>query len=622
MAKANSRRFLSLQIGDISMLQLSEVSIRNYRSCRDLVGVELTDFTVFVGRNNVGKSNAMRAIQWLLRRRTLTESDFFDPACPITVEAKIAGVDQSVLAILAREHADRIKRFLRDGVIHVRRIQPAPGCPAAQVKLWFRDQATPESDENSWVENPAGIDNAVMGLFPEPIYIDAMEDAARDVSRADSGSTIGQLIALLLQGMTQDRRLEIQRCLDDLGEILGTGGPSRSPHLAAFDSAANESLGRFFPGITIRVSVPPPDISAVLKSGTIRVFEDAGPPRSSAEGVDVVSLGHGAQRAIQMALVCLLAKMDVGLGAGRTVLMIDEPEIYMHPQAIARVRRALQTLSRSGYQVICSTHSPILIGHDEVRDAVVFAKDNDGRTFRRRQARQELRKVTRQSARHFNDLMGFDTAKELLFADRVVLVEGRTDLAVIQHIFHARHGVGADEVMVGFIATGGVDHLFLQLVALRSLGVDGKAIVDLDFAFRGAIHANLLADDDADLVEARAGVRGVAKAAGVIWDGRGSLPVAVRSCWASGRHAFPEAAAAITRLHDRFRDHGIWLWTRGAIEDHLGVEKGSEAQCRSALENVRSIGIQSVADPVGMTGCVEWIANGMLAADSRDSVSS
>ena len=594
------------------MLQLSEVSIRNYRSCRDLVGVELADFTVFVGRNNVGKSNAMRAIQWLLRRRALNESDFFDPTCPIIVEATIAGVDQSVLATLACEHADRVERFVQDGVIHARRIQPAPSCPAAQVKLWFRDQSKLVTDENAWVENPAGIDNAVMGLFPEPIYIDAMEDAARDVSRADSGSTIGQLIALLLQEMTQDRRLQIQRCLDNLGEILGTGGPSRIPHLAAFDAAANESLGRFFPGITIRVSVPPPDISAVLKSGTIRVFEDACPPRSAAEGVDVVSLGHGAQRAIQMALVCLLAKMDVGLGAGRTMLMIDEPELYMHPQAVARVRRALQTLSGSGYQVICSTHSPILIGTDEVRDAVVFAKDNEGRTFRRRQARQELRKVARESARHFNDLLGFDTAKELLFADRVVLVEGRTDVVVMQHVFHARHGVGADEVMVGFIETGGVDHLFLQLRALRALGMDGKAIVDLDFAFRGAIHADLLADDDADLVAARAGMRGAANAAGSAWDGRGPLPVAVRDCWASGLHAFPEATAAIARLHDRLRDHGIWLWTRGAIEDHLGFRKGSEVQFRSALERVRSTGIQAVADPAGMTECVEWVATGVL----------
>ena len=64
-------------------------------------------------------------------------------------------------------------------------------------------------------------------------------------------------------------------------------------------------------------------------------------------GRDVSALGHGAQRSIQMALVRHLAdiKRDSGEQASNTILLIDEPELYLHPQAIEVLRDALKTLS-------------------------------------------------------------------------------------------------------------------------------------------------------------------------------------------------------------------------------------------------------------------------------------
>ena len=48
-------------------MRLSEVTVKNFCSCHDLT-VALADFNPIVGYNNSGKSNILRAINWLLRK--------------------------------------------------------------------------------------------------------------------------------------------------------------------------------------------------------------------------------------------------------------------------------------------------------------------------------------------------------------------------------------------------------------------------------------------------------------------------------------------------------------------------------------------------------------------------
>jgi len=94
------------------MQSLTEISIRNFRSCRDLPSVPLADFTPIVGYNNAGKSNVLAAIRWVLRRSVLVREDFFDPSEAVWVDAVITGIDATALSLLEERHALRIRPFL------------------------------------------------------------------------------------------------------------------------------------------------------------------------------------------------------------------------------------------------------------------------------------------------------------------------------------------------------------------------------------------------------------------------------------------------------------------------------------------------------------------------------
>lgn len=91
------------------------------------------------------------------------------------------------------------------------------------------------------------------------------------------------------------------------------------------------------------------------------------------------TLGSGAQRAIQMALIRLLADIrktrDQDLA--RRLLLIDEPEIFLHPQGVRGLREALHVLSKSGYQVVFTTHSPLMVSRDNAPETVIVRRSRE-----------------------------------------------------------------------------------------------------------------------------------------------------------------------------------------------------------------------------------------------------
>lgn len=59
-----------------------------------------------------------------------------------------------------------------------------------------------------------------------------------------------------------------------------------------------------------------------------------------------------------------------------SLVLIEEPENGLHPQAIEPVLQSLRSVYDT--QVLCASHSPVVLGLSEPRDLLCFSKDNDG----------------------------------------------------------------------------------------------------------------------------------------------------------------------------------------------------------------------------------------------------
>lgn len=581
---------------------LSKIAIKNFKSIQDET-FEMSAFTPLVGYNNAGKSNILESIKWLLRRTSLPDSSFFDITKPIEVEGIISGITIEILNQLPENQRTAIQPFIVNTTLSIKRVQSSPNITVSQIKLFIKNPT------NEWKANPTGIDQAIQALFPEPIHIGAMENAEEDVSKSKNTTTIGKLLAEIIGPIQTSYSTQVQTALDGIKDLLDANGTSRAGELNAFDTAVNEKIESFFPGLNVKVHVPTPELKEVFSKGTIKVFENLNPT-----GKDVSALGHGAQRSIQMALVRHLAdiKRDSGEQISNTVLLIDEPELYLHPQAIEILRDALKTLSMQGYQVVFSTHSPFMITSKDVENTLLIRKSDTSGTYKRNSLRSAIPTVTTNAPSQLELIFSLSHSSNILFSERVILAEGTTENrllpSLIQKITSRTIGIHK----TALVSMGGSGNTKKAMSILNVMDIPTKAIVDLDFALKQGIRDGFLPAGDTDVATIKAHLALIAPTHSISLD----------ADWPTNRNSSMSAVDAfrilareisiqgnLASLKAKMQSVGIYVWVKGTIEDHLGNVPKSEsgwASFNARLER-EDLSIILPNDHTEITSVVAWL---------------
>lgn len=137
-----------------------------------------------------------------------------------------------------------------------------------------------------------------------------------------------------------------------------------------------------------------------------------------------------------MALIRHLADITTNENIGTTtLLLIDEPELYLHPFAIEQIRESLNILSQHGYQIIFSTHSSQMITSDLAKDTILIRKNNQLGTHCRLTISEAVNQVIVQRPAQATHLFSLTQSSKILFANNVVLTEGKTETTLLPFIF-------------------------------------------------------------------------------------------------------------------------------------------------------------------------------------------
>ena len=169
--------------------------------------------------------------------------------------------------------------------------------------------------------------------------------------------------------------------------------------------------------------------------------------------------GHGAQRALIYAMIENIAKQNSKTedeNNRSTILLFEEPEIYLHPHLMRKLKKSLQDISkRNDWQVVITTHSPFFVDIAENPTSLVIISKNKKTTkISPNQLKQDPFKTTttdeldeRAALRAALDF--HPTVAEAFFAERIVLVEGDTELAVLKHSdgIHEKYGIAAEKYL-------------------------------------------------------------------------------------------------------------------------------------------------------------------------------
>ncbi|MFM4983551.1 MULTISPECIES: ATP-dependent nuclease [Aeromonas] len=199
--------------------------------------------------------------------------------------------------------------------------------------------------------------------------------------------------------------------------------------------------------------------------------------------------GSGVQRALAFAMLEANAEVESSVqGEQRTVVVLyEEPELYIHPHLMRRLKNTLQERSESPkWQVICSTHSPFLINIADKPESLKLIKKDAG----------NIRTVHQVSSAMFEKNDEYDereilraaldfhpTVCESLFAKRVVIVEGDTEVAVFSMVSELAKKLniqGAIDKDTTVISAGGKWTITALVKVLNALKIDYRVIHDTD----------------------------------------------------------------------------------------------------------------------------------------------
>jgi len=164
------------------------------------------------------------------------------------------------------------------------------------------------------------------------------------------------------------------------------------------------------------------------------------------------------------------------------LLLIEEPELYLRPQAQRYLYRLLREFSLAGNQVIYSTHSPAFLNVARLDELVFVERLPETGT-------RALQPEPAGSDEDFRVMAEFDaTRSELFLARAAVLVEGLTEKLVLPFVFSALgHDVDREEISI--VECGGKPNIPLFARVCRATGVPFVVVHDSDRRASGRIPA-------------------------------------------------------------------------------------------------------------------------------------
>ena len=474
-------------------MKIREVTIRNWRSIRS-VTLSAHDLMIFIGQNNHGKSNILSAILFFFGETGLDGLDFHRGTKELFVEVVFGDLDDAdrttfkkyvtakntmqVRKVATKEGSFSYHGYveapeedwLREvGINAYTKREDAQALPLADLlpaagritKDAFREAQEKYIQEHrddlsfsyALEEGPfLGAKNVAKGIFGDVYFVPSVKKAEDDLS-TKGRSVFSTLYARVINKMSEtnkefrdakERIASLMRILNRINED-GTENRARPAELTSFEKSLDEELKNW--AATIDVEITPPNIDDIFKIGAT-VWVDDG------IRTDVGRKGQGLQRALIFALVRSLAKLahqegqenrategdnrkDSSRQASRSsYFVLEEPELYLHPQAQREPFDSLVELSKGESQVLLCTHSSSFISLDHYWSICVVRKNTieEGTTVF--QCTEDLFPDAKEKDL-FNIAYWINPDRgELFFARKVVLTEGPTDKTVLPLLAH------------------------------------------------------------------------------------------------------------------------------------------------------------------------------------------
>lgn len=361
---------------------LKKIHIRHYRSCDDVVLDDLGPVTALVGENAAGKSNVLRAIDWLARAATETETPSLGQSSHIEIYAivELGGHHYAYkLAVSVRKDHPRIRLQEQFEVAE-------PGQP---LRIEFRRDGEeldiePSAGVNQRIRIGAGAPalSALSALFPSEIAILAKIQPFFEFLRSIRYYPLDEPTAAAEKFVDQEK---LDQWVSDRQAAKPEWNESvlcRIVYMHRDEPGLLDELKRLLgpDGLDVISGIEVEPITFGFNSGSRQLYAMWFQPAGQREFFEYDDLSLGTRRIVRI-LVSLLFDRS-------SVMLLEHPEDAVHRSLLRKLVGLLRAYSQSS-QVILASHSPVLINCLAPDDTRLVGMQ-DGRTFVRALSDKEV----------------------------------------------------------------------------------------------------------------------------------------------------------------------------------------------------------------------------------------
>lgn len=466
-------------------MNLEQFRVSNFRSI-DSAELNLHDINILIGKNNAGKSNVANS---LYRYRDLmlggNPTDIFEDVImrgresdPIEFEVKFViddSTQESIIDTLASEHglsSELVTEFREESYLtdytHEISIRDS-GITRNTIKTNLRGNYVElgtgviddsrlkyeilspshilEGERDTLTTGGTRANRVLPDPFKEHIYgeFDSWKliapfrrpDAEGGFGAETELDPSGENLTTVLQALRGDGTGRYERICQKYKEVMEGVNDVR------IETVQNSN----------NVAVP-----------KIRIDEQ------NSSGIDLDEISSGSKEILLLITKIIRSESDA------SILFLEEPELHLHPAAEKEIYDLiLETIGRGGPQVIITTHSDVFVDRVDIEKIISVERDDHTR----------VETVSQSDLSEKLTDLGFQKS-EFIQSDRVVLVEGRSDLAILKNWANvigeplSEHGVeimvfGGDEVL-----EDGNPHASVIPDVLGQLGIPYRYIFDSD----------------------------------------------------------------------------------------------------------------------------------------------
>ncbi len=407
-------------------MKLISLDIKNF-GCIGPSGVRIIidNIVILIGPNNVGKSTVLKAYEAFSGTGEALDLECFhkeSQESPIEIIGTFIQISDDDKEKIGRKWLYTDEEFGES--VRVKWQWNKPNEKGHKFS-WSQES-------NGWISGGmGGFDSLISSCVPTPLKINPT-DKPKDME-----DKIIEILTEAIKKTIKDDSNKISGMILECNKLAEEVSKEVSSQLDEACTLLKEKLHTVFPEHEVMLEPKAGKIEPekIIGAGSqIRIKEPSGGDYPLAQQ------GTGLQRTFLWSCLGTLAEIGrmkkgkkIISAAEPRILLIEEPEVFLHPPAIRAARESLYNLAEvPGWQIIVTTHSPIFIDVSKPHTTII-----------------RVEKTSCETTKIFStDKVAFDgderdrlkmirvchpTVNEFFFTDYVILVEGETEQAVLSH---------------------------------------------------------------------------------------------------------------------------------------------------------------------------------------------